>query len=282
MRFTKRNYLIILAISALFFLANITTSFTVGISKKQSSNPAPHPGLAVSGLSVKNVKQWNMQLVYQDLISSSIDYRISTNKVNYSAGPSHYCQSCTNPRLAATSFESPDGTTFPNVFYILNSQTVLANMTCPVLTPASCSTLTNTGPQISSKPGCRRLLYCSCIPRFGVKKGFRIFCHNTNHEVTELALINGTERETMIASAAPQGTSLAAVTVSALGYMQVVYMDGKANTIFTIENTNGNWLLRALPSVYYMIVQTQLTKSATLITALIIPSLPPTTSLTLS
>jgi hypothetical protein len=85
MRFTKRKYLVILAISTLFFLANITTNLAVGISKKQSSNPAPHLGLAVSGLSVKNIKQWNMQLVYQDLISSSIDYRISTNTVNYSA-----------------------------------------------------------------------------------------------------------------------------------------------------------------------------------------------------
>jgi hypothetical protein len=75
----KRKYLVILAISALFFLANIAISAAVGISKKQSSNPAPHIGLAAPGLSVKKVKQWNMQLVYQDLTSSAINYRISTN-----------------------------------------------------------------------------------------------------------------------------------------------------------------------------------------------------------
>jgi hypothetical protein len=163
----KHKYLVILAISALFFLANIAISAAVGISKKQSSNPAPHPGLAASGLFVKKVKQWNMQLVYQDLTSSAISYRISTNTVNYSAAQvitlSH--APTQNVPLAATSFESPDGTTFPPVFYILNSQIVLANLTCQVLTPTSCSTFTNTGSQTPSKPGCRRLLYCSRIPQ---------------------------------------------------------------------------------------------------------------------
>jgi hypothetical protein len=68
-----------------------------------------------------------------------------------------------------------------------------------------------------------------------------------NHSVTELALISGTQQETVLSSTAVKGSNLAAVTFSAPGYIQVVYMDAQANTLYTIENFPGNWLPRTSP-----------------------------------
>jgi len=234
------------------FVASIAIGLAVGLSRKQGPSPAPYPGLAVSGLFVKNVTQWNMQLFYQDISSSAINYRISTNTINYSAAQnitlSHAPSQ--NVPIAATSFESPDGTTFHNVFYILNSQIVLANMTCPASTPTSCSTLTNS--VISNNlqnPVAADSSIAVVFLGFGVNKGFRIFYHNTKHQVTELALLNGTQQETVLSGPTVPGSSIAAVTFSAPGYIQVTYTDSKAATLFTIENFSENWLPRTSPPV---------------------------------
>lgn len=243
----RRKYFFF-AIAGFAFLASIAIGLGIGLSKKQSSTPAQYPGLAVSGLFVKNVTQWNMQLFYQERTSSTINYRISTNTIDYSAAQAITLSHAPtqNTPMAATSF---DGTTFHNLFYILNSEIVLANMTCPPSSPTSCSTLTNT---VMSKGLQNSVAEDSSIAAvflgFGVNKGFRIFHHNTTHEVIELALMNGTKQETVITDAAVQGSSLAAVTFSTPGYIQVLYMNAKANTIFTVEYFNGNWLARASPS----------------------------------
>ncbi|KAE9375489.1 hypothetical protein N431DRAFT_531446 [Stipitochalara longipes BDJ] len=210
-RRTRRKYLFSFMLAAFVFVASIAIGLAVGLPRKQASNPAPCPGLVVSG------------------------------------------------------FFSPDETTFHSIFYVLNSQIVLANMTCPASTPTSCSTLTNTVISNSLQHTVAADSSTAAVfLGFGANKTFRISYHNTNHEVTELPLMNETQQETVISAAVVQGSSLAAAIFSAPGYIQVVYMDAKANTIFTIENFNGNWL------------------PPTPITAFTIPSLSPTTSLALS
>jgi hypothetical protein len=113
-KLTKRKYLFFLILSGFVFIARIAIGLAVGLSRKQSPSPAAYPGLAVSGLFVENVTQWNMQLFYQDIASSAIYYCIFTNTINYSAAQvislSH--EPTQNVPIAATSFENPDGTTF--------------------------------------------------------------------------------------------------------------------------------------------------------------------------
>ena len=58
----KRKYLFFLMLAAFVFVASIAIGLAVGLSRNQGPNPAPYPGLAVSGLFVKNVTQWNMQV----------------------------------------------------------------------------------------------------------------------------------------------------------------------------------------------------------------------------
>jgi len=237
-------------LAAFVFVASIAIGLAVGLSRKQGPNSGPYPGLAVSGLFVKNVTQWNMQLFYQDVTSSAINYRISTNTINYSAAQAIILSHAPtqNVPVAATSFESPDETTSHNVFYILNSQITSANTTCPSSTPTSCLTLTNT--VISNNlqnPVAADSSIAAVFLGFGVNKGFRIFYHNTHHQVTELSILNGTQQETVLSVAAVPGSNLAAVTFSAPGYIQVTYIDAKANTLYTIENFAGNWLPRTSP-----------------------------------
>ncbi|KAN0112904.1 hypothetical protein V8E51_005855 [Hyaloscypha variabilis] len=214
------------------FIASIAIGLAVGLSRKQSPSPAAYPGLAVSGLFVKNVTQWNMQLFYQDIASSAIHYCIFTNTINYSAAQvislSH--EPTQNVPIAATSFENPDGTTFHNIFYILKQPNSARLLTNAVIS-------NNLQHPVAADSSTAAVFF-----GFGANKGFRIFYHTENHSVTELTLINGTQQETVLSSTAVKGSNLAAVTFSAPGYIQVVCMDAQANTLYTIENFPGNWL----------------------------------------
>jgi len=51
----------------------------------------------------------------------------------------------------------------------------------------------------------------------------------------------------VLSSTAVKGSNLAAVTFSAPGYVQVVYMDAQANTLYTIENFPGTGYRVPLP-----------------------------------
>jgi hypothetical protein len=263
----RRVFYAYLLTGLIIFIASIGVGLAVGLNEKKTAEAAQaqapqlaaaltYPGLAVSGIVVKNVTQWNMQLFYQDPVTNSINYRISTNTIDYST-PQFITLNrapTNNISLTATSFEGSDGETFHQLLYMMDGNISFANLTCPPTAPTTCSTLTNT---ILPTGDLNRVANGSTIAAvflgLGPNKGWKVFYHNIKYQLTVVANIDGVwDLEwTVIGSTAVRGSGIAATMFSAPNFVEVLYVDAASGSIYAAENMGGQWIGRKTPSPPY-------------------------------
>lgn len=239
----------------IIFVVYLSVGIAFGMTKMRSTSTDSHSsafayaGLAVSGLFVKNITQFNMQIFYQDPTSNSINYRISTDTISYSAAQQITLSGppTNNVSLAAASFEGSDGATYHQILYIMDKEIQIANLTCTPSTPTTCSTLTDS---ILDTGTTNHVASDSSIAVTYLDQNetqvWRVFYHDTKYQLTQISFTNGAwdKEGTVIGNTAVRGSGLAATVFSALGYIEVLYVDDTSNGIWAVEDMNGQWVAR--------------------------------------
>ncbi|OWP03242.1 hypothetical protein B2J93_2974 [Marssonina coronariae] len=202
-----------------------------------------YAALTVSGVFVgEENAEWNMQIVHTNMTSGAISLRSNNGTGGWT--PDQALNFTIVPDLDAamtvTSVLGTDGLIYINLFYIHDSNIVLANITCD---SEECTTLSN---DIITKDITYPIHKQSPLDSVYIKSsGYRVFYHNTDKYITQLSSSgDGTwSHGAAISGKALSGSSISASILGESGNILMMYVDAKKKQLYNViyDVPSGKW-----------------------------------------
>jgi hypothetical protein len=245
----RRNFFINLTVITVLLLAFLGIGLDLALNKDNTIASSIYPGLAASSL---NTTQASVHVFYQNSITHAIQYRISVNESSFSPARTLELDEPlkTNISVAATSFES-QGFIFHQIFYVMNSKIMLANISCPSTSPIDCSIIEET---VISTGTAHHVAKDSAIAavyaREGQTRNWRVFFHSDDYYLSQIKCTHGVwdKEGLVVGNKAVPSSGISAVAFGTPLSIEVLYLDEVGNSIFAVQSMDGEWFSRTISS----------------------------------
>ncbi|KAH6675881.1 hypothetical protein B0J14DRAFT_587492 [Halenospora varia] len=228
----RRIFFALVAGSVLLAITAITIGVVVALKLKAASETTRLPGLTSSGLFLDTSNTiWNSQIAYTNTTTGKVNFRLNNGSDTYAAEQAMNLTlvPATNAPMSMVSMLGTNGNIYLNLFYIYNSQIVLANISCEL---TSCTTIYN---GVISRDVTYPVYKSSGLAAIYLgSKGFRVFYHNTDLYVSQLSMQGdgNWDHATTISGKAVSGSSISATEIGTGGTFAVFYVEDKSKNLY--------------------------------------------------
>jgi hypothetical protein len=236
----RQTFFFITAGMALLVISGIVVGVVVALKLKNDSETTRLPALTSSGLFIDtNNTIWNSQIAYVNTTSGKVAFRLNSGSDTFTAPQTMNLTiiPATDAPMSLVSILGTDNNIYLNLFYIYDTQIILANVSCAA---SICTTIFNGA--ISSDLSFP--LYESsglAALYLGAGKGFRIFYHNSDRYLTQLSSLgDGWDHGATISGKAVSGSSISATEVGETGMITVFYVEDMSKELYYIQY-NATW-----------------------------------------
>jgi hypothetical protein len=225
---------------ALLVITGIVVGVILALKLKKDSETTRLPALTSSGLFIDtNNTIWNSQIVYVNTTSGKVTFRLNSGSDNFTAPQTMNLTiiPATDAPMSLVSILGTDNNIYLNLFYIYDTQIILANVSCA---PSICTTIFNgaISNDLSFPPDESSGLAALYL---GAEKGFRIFYHNSDRYLTQLSSLgNGWDHGATISGKAVSRSSISATEVGTTGMITVLYVENMSKELYYIQY-NATW-----------------------------------------
>ncbi|KAH8676479.1 hypothetical protein BGZ60DRAFT_513410 [Tricladium varicosporioides] len=210
----------------------ITVGVVIVLKLKAESETTRLPGLTSSGLFLDtNSTIWNSQIAYTNTTTGKVNFRLNNGSDSYAAEQAMNLTiiPATNAPMSMVSMLGTNGNIYLNLFYIYNSQIVLANVSCEL---TSCTTIYN---GVISHNVTYPVYKASGLAAVYLgSKGIRVFYHNTDLYVSQLSMQGdgNWDHGTTVSGKAVSGSSISATEIGTGGMFAVFYVEDKSKNLY--------------------------------------------------